>query len=144
MLYQRYSGAATTDEEGNLWVIGGYVVRTILTSKVNEQSLLLVCVFHSRCSLQCQRGSESKIHSFQNSFMEDWPAWRGSSISSNDNNNLHEQTVGVVMVFDERLDNMNLIQLVKFETWSRLVGNEYRLLILDHIQTVLAPLQCKS
>ena len=26
MLYQRYSGAATTDQEGNLWVLGGYVV----------------------------------------------------------------------------------------------------------------------
>ena len=35
--------------------------------------------------------------------------------------------------FDEVLAEFELIQLVKFETWSRMVGTERRSSILDHI-----------
>ena len=35
--------------------------------------------------------------------------------------------------FDEVLAEFKLIQLVKFETWSRMVGTERRSSILDHI-----------
>ena len=35
--------------------------------------------------------------------------------------------------FDDILSDFNLIQLVKFETWSRMVGTERRSSILDHI-----------
>ena len=35
--------------------------------------------------------------------------------------------------FDDILSSFNLIQLVKFETWSRMVGTERRSSILDHI-----------
>ena len=35
--------------------------------------------------------------------------------------------------FDEVLSEFELIQLVKFETWSRMVGTERRSSILDHI-----------
>ena len=36
-------------------------------------------------------------------------------------------------IFDERLEDLNLIQLVKFDTWSRIVGLECRSSVLDHI-----------
>ena len=36
-------------------------------------------------------------------------------------------------VFDSRLDDLNLIQLVNFDTWSRMVGLVFRSSILDHI-----------
>ena len=58
MLYQRYSGAATTDEKGNLWVIGGYVVRTmtLLTEYRAKISLALppppVVSFVKKCATQ--------------------------------------------------------------------------------------------
>ena len=35
--------------------------------------------------------------------------------------------------FEDILSSFNLIQLVKFETWSRMVGTERRSSILDHI-----------
>ena len=35
--------------------------------------------------------------------------------------------------FDDILSSFNLIQLVKFETWSRMMGTERRSSILDHI-----------
>ena len=35
--------------------------------------------------------------------------------------------------FDDILSDFNLIQVVKFETWSRMVGTERRSSILDHI-----------
>ena len=36
-------------------------------------------------------------------------------------------------VFDSRLDDLNLIQLVNFDTWSRMVGLVVRSSIRDHI-----------
>ena len=36
-------------------------------------------------------------------------------------------------IFDGRLEDLNLIQLVKFDTWSRIVGLECRSSVLDHI-----------
>ena len=36
-------------------------------------------------------------------------------------------------IFDEGFDDLNLLQLVNFCTWSRLVGNTARSSILDHI-----------
>ena len=36
--------------------------------------------------------------------------------------------------FDESFDDLNLLQLVKFNTWSCIVGATFRTSILDHIQ----------
>ena len=36
-------------------------------------------------------------------------------------------------IFDEKLDDLNLIQLVNFDTWSRIVGLESRSSVLDHV-----------
>ena len=35
--------------------------------------------------------------------------------------------------FEEALGEFNMIQLVKFPTWSRIVGDSFRESILDHI-----------
>ena len=35
--------------------------------------------------------------------------------------------------FDKSFDNVNLIQMVEFPTWSRIVNKVLRELILDHI-----------
>ena len=40
---------------------------------------------------------------------------------------------GLFAIFDEGFDDLNLLQLVNFSTWSRLVGNTARSSILDHI-----------
>ena len=36
---------------------------------------------------------------------------------------------------DEHFDQLNLVQLVEFETWSRLVQGTWRSSILDHVYT---------
>ena len=41
----------------------------------------------------------------------------------------------LIEIFDEKLEDLNLIQLVKFDTWSRIVGLECRSSVLDHIWT---------
>ena len=35
--------------------------------------------------------------------------------------------------FDEELSSSNLVQMIDFETWSRLIGNELKASILDHV-----------
>ena len=48
--------------------------------------------------------------------------------------------------FDDALTEFNLVQIVKFETWSRMVGTERRSSILDHVYikdpTLISQLNC--
>ena len=41
--------------------------------------------------------------------------------------------VNLFDLFDERMDDLNLVQLIEFDTWSRMVGLVVKSSILDHI-----------
>ena len=47
--------------------------------------------------------------------------------------NYHQH--GLFELFDERLDQFGLIQLVKQDTWSQMVGTTLRSFLLDHVYT---------
>ena len=40
---------------------------------------------------------------------------------------------GLFDIFEEKLGHLDLIQMITFDTWSRLVGNVFRSSLLDHI-----------
>ena len=44
---------------------------------------------------------------------------------------------GLFSLFEEKLGDMNLVQLVNFNTWSRMCGTQLRSSLLDHIYTYL-------
>ena len=48
-------------------------------------------------------------------------------------NNVNYRYDNMFNDFDDVFDNLNLIQMVEFKTWSRVVNNVLRESIIDHI-----------
>ena len=54
-------------------------------------------------------------------------------ISITKKHDVNYSNASLFTVFDESFDDLNLLQLVNFSTWSRIVGTMKRSSILDHI-----------
>ena len=59
-------------------------------------------------------------------------------------NNVDYRYANMYNDFDDVFSNVNLIQMVEFPTWSRIVNNVLRESILDHIYLTSFKIKCKS
>ena len=82
---------------------------------------------------KCQRFIFRQLTLIRNAFNDDTVIMGDFNIDYNKWFDMNYQRKDYFEVFEEKLGELNLLQLLHFDTWSRLVGSVTRSSLLDHL-----------